>query len=154
MRAQGPPNIERRNEAVPIFTRQITRETKNPIARTMSTRRSKIMPAQRKQLWIGAVEVRPLRGKSEILGDRKGAFVNIVTWATDAEQYRHNAELVIGGLGALFVSDVLNAEPVEDRRARAGSEFDESIEDLISQAHANPNAILYGTFHTFERDDG
>ena len=111
-------------------------------------------PARRKQLWIGAVEVRPLRGKSEILGDGKGAFVNIVTWATDAEQYRHNAELVIGGLGALFVSEVLNAEPVEDRRARRGNGFNENIEDLISRALANPNAILYGTFHTYERDDG
>ena len=88
------------------------------------------------------------------MGDGKGAFVNIVTWATDAEQYRHNAELVIGGLGDLFVSDVLNAEPVEDRRARRGNGFNENIEDLISRAHANPNAILYGTFHTYKRDDG
>jgi hypothetical protein len=82
----------------------------------------------------------------------KGAFVNIVTWAADVEQFRYNAELVIGGLG-LFVSEVLNAKPVEDRMART-AEFDESIEDLILQAHSNPNAILYGTFHTFEKDEG
>jgi hypothetical protein len=100
------------------------------------------------------IEVRPLGGKSEILGDTKGAFVNIVTWATNADQYRHNAELVIGSLSELFVSDVLNAEPVEDRRARTGGgNFDDSTEDLISRAHDNPNAILYGTFHMFERDD-
>ena len=111
------------------------------------------MAARRKQLWIGMVEVRPLSGKSELLGETKGAFVNIVTWALDAEQYRHNAELVIGGLGGLFVSDVLNSEAVEDRRARAGSELDESIEGLILRAQSNPNAILYGSFHLFEKDD-
>ena len=99
------------------------------------------------------VEVRPLSGKSEILADMKGAFVSIVTWAADAEEYRHNAELVIGGLGGLFVSDVLNPEPVEDRRARAGSEFDENTEDLISRARSNPNAIVYGSFHMFAKDD-
>ncbi len=99
------------------------------------------------------VEVRPLSGRSKILGDMKGAFVNVVTWAADAEQYRRNAELVIQGLGGLFVSDVLNPEPVETRRARSGGGFDENMEDLISRAQANPNAIIYGTFHMFERDD-
>ena len=100
------------------------------------------------------VEVRPLGEKSDILGEMKGAFVNIVTWAANIEQFRYNAELVIGELSTLFVSDVLNAEPVDERRARVASEFDEDIEDLILRAHSNPNAILYGTFHTFERDDG
>jgi hypothetical protein len=111
------------------------------------------MTAQRKQLWIGLVEVRPLSGKTEILGEMKGAFVNVVTWAADAEQYRRNAELVIGGLGGLFVSDVLNPEPVEARRARSGSGFEENIEDLISRAQVNRNAIIYGSFHMFEKDD-
>jgi hypothetical protein len=54
------------------------------------------------------------------------------------------------------VADVLNAESVEERRAKTGGEFDESIDDLIVQAHANPNAnaILYGPFQMFEKDDG
>lgn len=113
-----------------------------------------VMADRRKQLWIGMVEVRSLSGKNEILGEMKGAFVNIVTWAADAEQYRHNAELVIGGLGGLFVCDVLNPEPVEDRRTRAGSGFEENSEELILRAESNPDAILYGSFHLFERDDG
>ena len=112
------------------------------------------MAAQRKskQLWIGLVEVRPLNSHSEILGDTKGAFVTIVTWASDAEEYRRNAELVIGHLG-LFVAEVITPEPVELRRARTIEQFEEEIEDIISRAQANPNAIIYGTFHTFERDD-
>jgi hypothetical protein len=106
-----------------------------------------------KQLWIGMVEVRQLDGKSEILADTKGAFVNIVTWASDAAEYKRNVELVIGDIGGLFVSEVLNPEPVETRKARTKSGFGQEIEDLISRAQDNPNAIIYGTFHTFEKDD-
>jgi hypothetical protein len=100
------------------------------------------------------VEVRSQSGESEILGDARGAFVNIVTWAADSEEYGNKAEQVIRGLGGLFVSDVLDPEPVEDRRARAQNGFDESLEDVISRAQANPNAIIYGTFHLYENDDG
>jgi hypothetical protein len=104
-----------------------------------------------KQLWIGAVEVRPLHPKNDVLGDTKGAFVNIVTWACDAEKYERNAELVVGELG-LFIGEVINPEPVETRRKREGG-FTEEIEDIISRAQDNPNAIIYGTFHTFEKDN-
>jgi len=111
------------------------------------------MADQQKRLWIGMVEVRPLGQKSETLGAMKGAFVNIVTWASNTEDYRHNAELIVGKFGDLFVSEVIGPEPVEARRARAGGQFEESIEDMISRAAANSNAIIYGTFHTFEKDN-
>jgi hypothetical protein len=104
-----------------------------------------------KQLWIGAVEVRPLKRNNEILGDAKGAFVNIVTWASDAEEYWRNAELVVAKLG-LFIGEVVSPEPVEMRRKREGA-FEEDIEDMVSRAQDNPNAIIYGTFHTFEKDN-
>jgi hypothetical protein len=111
------------------------------------------MTTQQKQLWIGMVEVRPMNGKSKILGDTKGAFVNIVTWASDAEQFKRNAELIIGELGGLCVCEVVNPEPVETRRARMGGQFEEDVEDMISRAERNPDAIIYGTFHTFENDN-
>jgi hypothetical protein len=115
---------------------------------------SDFMPAQQKQLWIGMVEVRALDGQSQIiLGDSKGAFVNVVTWASDAEQYRHNVNLVIDKLGGLFVSEVVNPEPVEIRRARIGGQLSEDVEDMVSRAEGNPNAIIYGTFHLFATDD-
>jgi hypothetical protein len=106
-----------------------------------------------KRLWIGMVEVRSLGAKSEILGDTKGAFVNIVTWASAADEFRRNADLVIADLNGLFVSEVVDAEPVEMRRSRMGGAFDEMVEDMISRAETNPKAIIYGTFHTFENDD-
>ncbi len=105
-----------------------------------------------KRLWIGIVEVRPLGQNCEVLKGKRGAFVNIVTWASDPSEYRRNAEKVIGTFPGLFVSDVTDLEPVADRRARIGR-FGEEIEDMISRAEDNSNAIIFGTFHTFERDE-
>jgi hypothetical protein len=42
---------------------------------------------------------------------------------------------------------------VAARRARTKGAFEEKIEDIISRAQDNPNAIIYGTFHVFERDN-
>ena len=104
---------------------------------------------QTKQLWTGLVEVRALK-RSEILGDAKGAFVNLVTWAANALQFRSNAELVLGKLN-LFVIEIENPEPVSDRRKK--TDMEDELEDMIARAEDNPNAIIYGTFHTWTRDD-
>lgn len=102
------------------------------------------------QLWIGLVEVRP-RPNCDILDGLKGAFVNIVTWATNAHEYERRARLVLDKLH-LHVVGVENAEPVDARRAHEGSLAD-SIEDMVSRAEGNPNAIIYGTFHTYAKDN-
>jgi hypothetical protein len=103
-----------------------------------------------KELWIGMVEVRPKQG-CEVLEGAKGAFVTVVTWAASATQYKRKAALVLGELNLLVVG-VENAEPVDVRRERQGG-FDETIEDVISRAESNPNAIIYSTFHLFDKDD-
>ena len=105
------------------------------------------------ELWIGMVEVRPLYGDHQILGNAKGAFVNIVTWASDKDEFKNKAELIIGKLGGLFVSEVLDPESVEARMGRTGNGFVDDIEDMIFRAQDNPNAIIYGTFHMFKNDD-
>ena len=51
-----------------------------------------------KQLWMGLVEVRALKG-TRVLTDAKGAFLNLVTWASDGEEFKSKAELVLGKLG-------------------------------------------------------
>ena len=104
--------------------------------------------ARETNLWIGKVEVRPQEGSST-LGNAKGAFVNIVTWARDAEDFRRNADLVLGQL-KLFIVDVENTELVSVRREKAV--LDEDIEDMIDRAQDNPNAIIYGTFHSWDGD--
>ena len=103
-----------------------------------------------KQLWIGLVDVRPLEG-CNILEGARGAFVNIVTWASNAAEFKQKASLVFRELD-LCVAGIENSEPVEVRRGREGS-FEETMEDIISRAETNPNAIIYSTFHLFEKDD-
>jgi len=104
------------------------------------------------ELWIGMAEVRPDEGKSRILGESRGAFVNIVTWANDRASYLRSAETVIADLGGLFFAEIVDAEPVRLRRSRIGG-FESDVEDMISRAENNPDAIIYGTFHTFLNDD-
>jgi len=101
------------------------------------------------QLWIGMVEVQPDKS-SCFLGNSRGAFVNIVTWASSTDEFRRKAELVLGKLG-LLVIEVEGAEPVSTRREKA--ELSEELEEIIERAGANPRAIIHGTFHTWRRDD-
>jgi len=101
-----------------------------------------------KQLWMGLVEVRALKG-TRVLTDAKGAFLNLVTWASDAEEFKSKAELVLGKLG-LFVVQIENPEPVSIRRKNV--EFEVEVEDMIAGALDNPNAIVYETLHTWKRD--
>jgi hypothetical protein len=75
--------------------------------------------------------------------------VNVVTWASNADEFRSNADLVLAELG-LFVVEVEDPEPVAIRTKKA--KFEEEIEDMIARAETNPNAIIYGTFHTWKRD--
>ena len=79
----------------------------------------------------------------------KGHGSDDISSAQNVEEYRRNADLVLGKL-RLFVVEVENAEPVSVRREKAV--FEEEIEDMIARAQDNPNAIIYGTFHTWDRD--
>src|SRR5438270_11338583 len=142
------------HEESPTSILPMLRETRYPGVLTMNIQNSHPMSPEfnTKQLWIGMVEVRPTGEGSEILGEAKGAFVNIVTWASDAAGYEGNVRRLIRDLGGLHMAEVVSPEPVAARRARTKGAFEEEIEDIISRAQDNPNAIIYGTFHTFERD--
>lgn len=120
--------------------------------RTMNIRTKEHMnnSPRGKQLWIGLVEVRPIKG-TEVLTDAKGAFTNLVAWAFDAGEYRRSAELVLKKLG-LHVLGVESVEPVSIRKEREGALKGE-IEEMIDRAENNPNAVIYGTFHTWKWDE-
>ena len=50
----------------------------------------------------------------------------------------------------LYVVVVENEEPLSARLARITPS--EELEDMISRAEANPNAIVWGTFHRWDFD--
>jgi hypothetical protein len=101
----------------------------------------------RQELWRGLVELRRLPD-SELLSGSAGAFTTIVTWASNSAEYRNKAERLAASLG-LYVFGVEGAHPVADDPPSSADE----IADLLERAEANPNAILYGTFHTYRSED-
>lgn len=98
------------------------------------------------ELWIGSVEMRPRDRKSY---GSAGAFVDILTWASDASEYRSKADTIAATLD-LFVVGIENEEPLAARLARVTPT--EELEDMISRAEQNPNAIVWGTFHRWDFD--
>jgi len=152
-RNQGSRTTKHRNPRQGTLTSilLISRERRSLRVLTMNipTKLPMADRSKRKRLWIGKVEVRAPKA-TDVLADAKGAFVNLVTWASDIDEFKSNAELVLGKLG-LSIIDIENPEPVSIRRQKA--DFDDEIEDMVSRAEDNPNAIIYGTFHTWTRDD-
>jgi hypothetical protein len=108
-----------------------------------------ITPVADRQLWIGLVELRPLPSGDLLLG-AAGAFTRVVTWASNTTEYRQKAEVLAEHLN-LYVMSVEGEEPVACMEGRVG--LTEEIADLISRAESNPEAILYGTFHTYLFDE-
>ena len=102
---------------------------------------------QKLELWIGLVELRPLNRTAY---GAAGAFTNIVTWASDLEGFRKKAETIAATMD-LFVVDVEGAEPLKERSKRVA--LTEEIDDMVLRAESNPDAIIYGTFHDYRRDE-
>jgi hypothetical protein len=101
------------------------------------------------ELWIGVAHVRKLEG-CELLENSTGAYTNIITWASNEDEYRSKVELIASKL-RLFVLEVEATEPVSQRKRKF--QLDEELEELVESAERNPNAILYGTFYTYPKDD-
>lgn len=98
------------------------------------------------ELWIGLIELRPL---DRAAFGAAGAFTNLITWAKSSGEFRTKAETIAAELN-MYVADVEEEEPLVARLKEHS--VSEEIEDLVERAESNPNAILYSTFHTYERD--
>jgi hypothetical protein len=98
------------------------------------------------ELWIGLVEMRPLDRKAY---GAAGAFVDILTWASNPAEFRSKAETIAATID-LCVVGVEKEQPLSARLAKAVAS--EELEDMISRAEGNPNAIIWGTFHTWKFD--
>ena len=92
-----------------------------------------------KELWTGRVEL--LTPPTEF-GDTK-AFTNIVTWASDAQQFRDRVASVLEEYGWSLI-DVEECGPVS-RFNRLGEE----VSEVVESAKVNPKACIYTTFHCY-----
>jgi hypothetical protein len=104
------------------------------------------MTTENKSMWIGLVEVSP-QEDAEVLLDVSGAFVNVVTWASNEAQFREKAKIVMDKL-KLAIMDVEDAEPIANR----GVLENEELLDIVARVENNPNAIIYGTFQTWSEN--
>lgn len=98
------------------------------------------------QLWIGLVEFRPLDPKSY---GAAGAFTTIVSWASGDVEFRAKCDIIADKL-SMFVAGVEQAEPLSMRSKKMT--LAEETEEMVFRAEANPNAIIYGTFHRYQFD--
>jgi hypothetical protein len=106
------------------------------------------MAEAREELWTGMVEVRRLPD-CDLLRGSAGAFTWIVTWASNSAEFPDKAARLAASLG-LYVFEVEREHPVGHDPS---SEVNDEIADLINRAEGNPDAILYGTFHTYRHDN-
>ena len=100
------------------------------------------------ELWIGLVEARPLDPK---VYNAAGAFTHIITWASDASEFRKKAEKILATLD-LYVLEVEGEGPLAQWLEKRDPS--DEIEDMIQRAEFNPNAIVWGTFHQCRVDQG
>jgi len=103
------------------------------------------MSDKKNEIWIGLVDVRPLPD-SEILKDASGAYVNVLTWAVDAEEYRAKVGELMDYLH-LMVTGIENPEPLSNRGRT--EEFDSEVAKVAQEVQQNPDAIMYCTFHSW-----
>ena len=104
------------------------------------------MKTERESIWIGLLEVSP-HEDTEVLRDVSGAFVNVVTWASDEAQFREKARIVMDEL-RLEIMGVEGAEPIANR----GVLENEELKDIAARVKNNPDAIIYATFHTWREN--
>jgi hypothetical protein len=92
-------------------------------------------------IWIGTIEI---SWSDEKLPDVfRPAFTLVTTWAANAEQFRDNCKRMLESYGWKLLG-VEQANPVPEN-----AEFSEEVEDMLERTRTNPNAIIYGTFHTY-----
>jgi hypothetical protein len=99
-------------------------------------------------LWLGLVEMKPLDHAALAAA---GAFTNVLTWASDAEEFRRKAERLAANLD-MYVFDVEDVSSLSDRLLV--SRPDEELEDMVVRAESDPNSVVYGTFHCYPFDEG
>jgi hypothetical protein len=92
-------------------------------------------------IWIGTIEISWTDEKTPKVF--QPAFTVVTTWAGNAEEFREKCTRMLESYGWKLL-DVDRANPVPDN-----GEFSEEVEDMLERTRSNPNAIIYGTFHSY-----
>lgn len=99
------------------------------------------------RVWIGLVGLTPRQG-NRMLEGAKGAFVNVVAFVSDADQYRQQVTCALNETD-FDVFDIDDVEPFDDRRS--SYEVDDAIIALADECQKD-HAISLGAFYPFTED--
>lgn len=92
-------------------------------------------------IWIGTIEISWSDEKTPTVF--QPAFTVVTTWATSREEFREKCVRMLESYGwKLLDVEQANSVPNEE-------EFTEEVEDMLERTRTNPNAIIYGTFHSY-----
>jgi len=85
------------------------------------------------------------KGSSEA----SAAFVNVITWAVDSEEFCRKATELMEHLGMDLFS-VEKPEPLANRGPE--EELGAEIADIVREVRNNPDSARYSTFHTWSEE--
>ena len=103
----------------------------------------------RHEIWIGLAEVIPAKG-SRSLDGAKGAFVNVVGWASSNTDFHTRVEEAAVSLDMQLLA-LEDAEPFSQRHAKW--DVDELILQMVGTAQEHEKDIVFGTFHLWDKTD-
>jgi len=92
-------------------------------------------------IWIGTVEISFFDSDKPDI--RKNAFTVVTTWASNPEEFAQKCERMLESYGW----NLLGVE--QSNPASAARDYNDEVMDLLERTRVNPNAIIYGTFHTY-----
>ena len=92
-------------------------------------------------VWIGTIEISWSDEKTPTVF--QPAFTVVTTWATSREAFREKCVRMLESCGWRLLG-VEQANPAPNE-----GDFDDEVEDMLARTRANPDAIIYGTFHSY-----
>jgi hypothetical protein len=92
-------------------------------------------------IWIGTIEISWSDEKTPDVF--RPAFTVVTTWATTSDEFREKCNRMLESYGWKLLG-VDRANPVPEN-----CDFSEEVEDMLERTRSNPNAIIYGTFHSY-----
>jgi hypothetical protein len=95
----------------------------------------------RPEIWIGIIEISYL--DDDAPKARKSAFTVVTTCASNPEEFGQKCNEMLESYGWKLLG-IDKANPAPNNYI-----FSEEVEDMLERTRLNPNAIIYGTCHTY-----
>lgn len=82
--------------------------------------------------------------------DGKGAYVNVVAWASSEEEFKQRVEKITPELNCILL-ELEHIQPLKERMEQP--DYPEDLIDMRSTAERQPDDIVFGTFYTWDQSD-